>query len=187
MHREDHRIRRLKQQRTITLQIGLGEGVALETGIEMLRDSVLTVTGELEFQGGASRDVSDPENFRRTLYGRVSRKELNAYLAQFDYPDANVHCAARAETTTPAQKLFLLNSEFVLARSEVLADQVMASFESVEEQIDDAYVRILSRRPDSRESGIARAFLQQHGDADRERWVQFTQALLVSNEFLYRD
>ena len=34
-------IRRLKQQRTITLQIGLGEGVALETGIEMLRDSVI--------------------------------------------------------------------------------------------------------------------------------------------------
>ncbi|MDA0813634.1 MAG: DUF1549 and DUF1553 domain-containing protein, partial [Verrucomicrobia bacterium] len=75
---------------------------------EMLRDSVLTVTGELELQGGASRDVSDPENFRRTLYGRVSRKELDAYLAKFDYPDANVHCAARAETTTPAQKLFLL-------------------------------------------------------------------------------
>jgi len=34
-------IRRIKQQRTITLQIGLGEGVPLETGIEMLRDSVI--------------------------------------------------------------------------------------------------------------------------------------------------
>ncbi|MEZ5324316.1 MAG: DUF1549 and DUF1553 domain-containing protein [Verrucomicrobiales bacterium] len=154
---------------------------------EMLRDSVLAVTGELEFRGGASTDVSDSGNFRRTLYGRVSRKELDAYLAQFDYPDANVHCAARALTTTPAQKLFLLNSGFVLERAEKLADQVLAGYVAMEDQIDDAYARILARRPDADERDIARNFLKQHGAADRERWVQFTQALLVSNEFLYRD
>lgn len=155
---------------------------------EMLRDSMLVVTGELEFRGGASTELSDKSNFRRTLYGRVSRKELHAFLAQFDYPDANVHCAERASTTTPAQKLYLLNSDFVLARAEKLARRLVAESGSIDERIHSAYEWILSRRPDSKEVKLAQMFLGQDGDAaDEARWVQFTQALLASNEFLYRD
>ena len=51
-------IRRIKQQRTITLQIGLGEGVPLETGIQMIRESVI---GPMEAAGlpvGVRLDLS---------------------------------------------------------------------------------------------------------------------------------
>ncbi|MGK0186265.1 MAG: hypothetical protein ACI9R3_002048 [Verrucomicrobiales bacterium] len=154
---------------------------------EMLRDSALAVTGELEMRGGASTDLADLQNFRRTVYGSVSRKELDAYLAQFDYPDANVHCAARADTTTPAQKLYLLNSAFILARSEKLARQVTAAEGSIDDKVASAYARILSRQPDAQELTLARQFFHQNGKDDDARWVQFAQALLASNEFLYRD
>ncbi|MEM7386405.1 MAG: DUF1549 and DUF1553 domain-containing protein, partial [Verrucomicrobiota bacterium] len=155
---------------------------------EMLRDSLLQVTGELVPSGGPSLKLDDPANFRRTLYGRVSRKELNAYLAQFDYPDANVHCAVRSKTTTPAQKLFFLNSTFVLDRAERLLEQVAAVLPSqLENRIDLTYRHVLSRRPDSRELKLAESFLTQHGNPDQDRWIQLTQALLASNEFQYRD
>lgn len=154
---------------------------------EMLRDSLLAVTGELHLRGGRSLELADPGNFRRTLYGRVSRKELDAYLAQFDYPDANVHCAIRAQTTTPAQKLFLLNSDFVLQRAETLADLVLAAGGALDARIAEAYLRVLAREPDATEAALAATFLQAHGAPDRARWVQFSQALLASNAFLYRD
>ena len=154
---------------------------------EMLRDSLLAVTGELELRGGISSKISDPDNFRRTLYGRVSRKELDAYLAQFDYPDANVHCAHRAETTTPAQKLFLLNSQFILARAERIAQSLDVPGVSTDEKIAGIYSRTLARRPEIEEAALAREFLEKHGAPGRPRWVQFCQALLASNAFLYRD
>ncbi len=33
---------------------------------------------------------------------------------QFDYPDANVHAEKRSVTITPMQKLFMLNSPFMV-------------------------------------------------------------------------
>ena len=56
-----------------------------------------------------------PTNRRRTVYARISRLKLNDLLMQFDYPDANVHAEQRAVTTTPMQKLFVLNSPFMHA------------------------------------------------------------------------
>jgi hypothetical protein len=50
---------------------------------------------------------------QRTVYARISRLKLADLLMQFDYPDANVHAEKRAVTTTPIQKLFLLNSPFI--------------------------------------------------------------------------
>ena len=156
---------------------------------EMLRDSLLYVSGELDPQGGRSMELSDPNNHRRTLYGRVSRKQLDAYLAQFDYPDANVHCATRNNTSTPAQKLFFLNSDFILKRSEFLTNLIVSSQTEATtgDRIRSTYQRILTRAPDPHEHRIADRFLGQHGTPDKERWIQFTQALFASNAFQYRD
>src|SRR5262249_32611338 len=92
--------------------------------IEQWRDAVLFVSGELSGEHGKSLELDEPENFRRTVYARVSRLKLDDLLMQWDYPDANVHAEKRSATTTPMQKLFVLNSPFMLARAKALAARV---------------------------------------------------------------
>ncbi len=97
---------------------------------EMLRDSMLLVSGEMESgdRGAESLKVSDKKNLRRTIYSRISRKELDHYLALFDYPDPNIHSSSRDETITPAQKLYFINSEFVIERSKKISLQLTIEF-----------------------------------------------------------
>ena len=83
--------------------------------IEQWRDAVLFVCGQLDFSGGPSLELDDPANHRRTVHARISRLKLNDLLMQFDYPDANVHAEQRSVSTTATQKLFMLNSPFMLA------------------------------------------------------------------------
>ena len=79
--------------------------------VESYRDAILSAAGRLESSvGGRSIQPDKPEENRRTLYSQISRMNLNPMLARFDFPDPNAHSATRFETTTPLQKLFLLNS-----------------------------------------------------------------------------
>ncbi len=49
---------------------------------ETLRDSMLYVAGKLDFEsGGAPARLDEKENFRRTVYGFVSRRRLDTLLA----------------------------------------------------------------------------------------------------------
>ena len=94
--------------------------------VEQWRDASLFLSGELKWEPGAkSRELSDPANHLRTVYARISRLKLNDLLMQFDYPDANVHAEKRSVTTTPTQKLFMLNSPFVLERAKALAARIV--------------------------------------------------------------
>jgi hypothetical protein len=152
---------------------------------EMLRDSMLLFSGELDPEGGPSLKISDPKNHRRTVYAHISRLELDSFLMQFDYPDANVHAAKRAQTTTPTQKLFLLNSPFVLERCEKIANGLAGT--GANEGIDQLYKKLISRPPAAKERQLAQAFLNDGNEIDGERWAQLAQVLLCSNAFQYRD
>ena len=53
---------------------------------EQFRDSILAVAGNLDTtSGGPSKDLT-PTFLRRTVYGKVSRYKLDAYLAAFRLP-----------------------------------------------------------------------------------------------------
>jgi hypothetical protein len=79
--------------------------------VERWRDAVLAVAGRLDPRvSGPSIQPSDPEECRRTIYSAISRFELNKMLAMFDFPDPNTHSDRRSLTTTPLQKLFVLNA-----------------------------------------------------------------------------
>ena len=152
---------------------------------EMLRDAMLAASGELEFTdpGGASLKVSDKKNLRRTVYSHISRKELDSFLRQFDYPDANVHAAGRSVTTTPMQKLYLLNSPFVAARAARLAKSLGGT--GAEERVEQLFRQVFARAPSASErAGSLRYFENSSSDRD---WAGFAQVLLCSNAFLYRD
>ena len=156
--------------------------------VEMWRDSLLAVSGNLHLKGGPSLELDDPENVRRTVFARVSRLKLNDLLIQMDYPDANVHADKRSVTTTPLQKLFAMNSSFMLRQ----ADSLVAAFGGkveVKEGIERMYQTILSRAPDETEFKLAETFLMKPGsDAPTDtRWGLLVQALMISNEMLYLD
>jgi hypothetical protein len=114
--------------------------------VEQWRDAVLFVSGELDFaSAGPSQELDELSNHRRTVYARVSRLKLNDLLMQFDYPDANVHAEKRSSTTTATQKLFVLNSPFMLKRAKALAARVHASAADTDEaRVGFAY-RLCSR------------------------------------------
>jgi hypothetical protein len=153
--------------------------------VEQWRDAVLFVSGALSDRGGKSMELDDSRNHRRTVYGRVSRLKLNDTLMQFDYPDANVHAERRANTTTPIQKLFVLNSPFVMECAERFAERTDCS--TPKERIRRAYRFLFGRDPQPAEERVALNFLSKPEDSDFTRWQQYAQVLFASNEFSYVD
>ena len=156
--------------------------------IEQWRDSILYVSGELDHEGGKSLELADPENHRRTVYARISRLKLDDTLMQFDYPDANVHAEQRFPTTTPMQKLFVLNNPFMLQRASAVAKRLeQEAPESAAERISHGYRLLFSREPISTEIQLGLDFLREAGDSQETAWPQYAQVLLGSNEMIYVD
>lgn len=153
--------------------------------VEQWRDSLLAATGELQVAiGGVSIDPANPESTRRTVYSEASRLKLNPMLALFDYPDPNVHSERRAETTTASQKLFILNSPFMLARAEHLSARLSQEYAGPCEQVEEAYRRLYSRRPSADELEIGVDYLREAGDGGLGTYVH---ALMAANEVLFLD
>jgi hypothetical protein len=84
------------------------------------------------------------------------------------------------------QALYFLNSPFLRAQAEGVNRQPeIAELLDPSVRITALYRRILVRSPDATERSLAQAFL---GPAPSEsQWIQFAQALLLSNEFAYCD
>jgi len=141
---------------------------------ESLRDAMLSAAGNLDLSCGGKPAPLGAENHCRTVYGFVSRKKLDPYLALFDFPVPNATSEARNETNVPLQRLFLMNSPFVLAESKVLAKDAT---------IESLYERLLQRRPTTAEMQLGRRFL----DESNNNWAQYAQVLMTSNEFLFVD
>jgi hypothetical protein len=155
--------------------------------IEQFRDSLLAVTGDLDAVGGPSLELSDPANLRRTVYARVSRRELDKTMMLFDYPDANVHVSARSVSTTAPQKLFVLNSPFVIARAKSLAVRLTAEADNDSDRVVAAFRLLYARPPAEVESALALNFLTNAVPDGLTPWEQYAQALLAANEMMYLD
>jgi hypothetical protein len=156
--------------------------------VEQWRDTVLQVSNGLDFSGGPSLELDDPANKRRTVRARVSRLKLNELLMQFDYPDANVHAEKRSVSTTATQKLFLLNSPFVMACAQSLAARLASDSDGSDlRRIQAAYRLLFGRQAEPSEVKLGVQFLSRSCDSGASRWDEYAQLLLVSNEMLYVD
>ncbi len=152
--------------------------------VEQWRDGVLAATGRLDGAvGGSSVDPSDPDTRRRTFYSQSSRLKLLPMLALFDYPDPNAHSAQRTKTTTPSQKLFLLNSPFMVEQAKQLAIRLESESEEVSQQVEQAYQLLFSRAPSDRERLMGIDFI----GVDAARLEEYVHALMVTNEMLFVD
>ena len=150
---------------------------------EVIRDSMLAVSGRLNLQvGGPSAypalptgappprggwDVpEDPHaQDRRSVYVFVRRNSRYPMLESFDMPDTHESCARRTTTTTAPQALALLNSEHTLGWARSLATRVLADAgEDTARQVESAFRFSYSRSPDSWEKDTVMTFLRTQSE-----------------------
>jgi hypothetical protein len=151
------------------------------------------------------KDVNEAN--RRSVYIFVKRNLRYPMFETFDFPDTHETCARRYHTVTPSQSLALMNDELVLDWSRSLARRVLNDAGlTVDAQIDRAYRLALHRAPKASEKQATLEFLSGHAailkgqteklnlpdplpaglePAHAAAFVDFCQALLNSNEFLY--
>jgi hypothetical protein len=145
---------------------------------EALRDAILAVTGNLDRRLGGESALLDDAFRRRTVYARVSRFKQDETLALFDFPSASVSVEKRAVTNVPLQKLYMLNSPFVLRQAQTLGRRIE------EVGVAGIYELLFARPPEEAEVRLADGFLRAGGSEGRARYAQ---VLLSSNEFAFID
>jgi mono/diheme cytochrome c family protein len=174
--------------------------------VEALRDSMLSASGELDLtrpknslvatlgngeirnQGGAIED--SVEKNARSVYLPVVRDFVPQMLVAFDFAEPSQVIGQRDVTTVSTQALFLLNNDFVLARSDAAAKRTLAlPLPDENARIAFAYEQALGRLPDSPEIAGAAQFLADFSgnsaDANPSAWSALYQSLFSSAEFRY--
>jgi hypothetical protein len=154
---------------------------------EVIRDSLLAVSGELDRSaGGPGVPATEADSTRRSLYLFQKRDVPPPLQALFDGPSAVAEsCPRRYVSTVPLQSLYLLNNEFAYNRARAFARRVAAQAgEDRGKQVEMAFRLALGRLPDSVERSAAEAFLGRPGEGE-PRLAHFCQALMNLNEFLY--
>jgi hypothetical protein len=150
------------------------------------RSVVLTLTSE-EMRGMWNTDqwpVSlDPaEHNRRSVYLYVKRSFPLPLFTTFDAPDTSVSCSRRTVTTVAPQALALMNSEFMQAQAQALADRVRE--QSPGDHISGAWRLALGREPTEYERERAQGLLQE---LSSDALAQVCLLVMNLNEFVYVD
>ncbi|QDV35295.1 PSD1 and planctomycete cytochrome C domain-containing protein [Tautonia plasticadhaerens] len=156
--------------------------------------SLLTVENRDYFFNHTSKDVTDYDSARRSLYLPVVRNHLYDLFQLFDSTDASVPDGDRATTTVAPQALFLMNSGLVLDVAGDLAADLLGRAD-----LDDParlrilYERAYGRPPSAEETDRALAYLDRlagelddaHDTTRLDAWQALCQVVLASDEFVY--
>lgn len=161
---------------------------------EPLRDNLLAVSGRLDFalHGKAVELTKTPFPRRRSVYGSLDRQDVPSLFRVFDIASPDSSSPRRPRTTVPQQALFLMNSPFVIEQAQALAQRPeVAGAKSPAEQVSALYQLTFARRPDADEAKIGEQFLSAATASNEgvklSPLEQFTQLLLLTNEFTYVD
>ncbi len=147
---------------------------------EALRDTILAVSGSLDRTPGGPPNPLDEKHRRRALYATVSRTQPDRAMALFDFPDPNAHSGRRAVTVGPMQRLFFLNSPFVMEQAKALAGRLAReSPQGNRARIRRAYQLLYGRPPDPSEIRMGLEYLE----GEKDPWPKYAQMLLASSEF----
>ena len=148
--------------------------------VETWRDSLLSVTGELDLkQGGPPLD--QPSNPRRTLYFKVSRNGdqfgSDKFLRLFDFPLMRATIDQRPTSIVPQQFLFLMNSPFMLERARKFSERLTSAATTETEKIHLAHRLLYGREPTPAETEIGLEFLGQVSKLETDAESPETQTL----------
>jgi mono/diheme cytochrome c family protein len=179
---------------------------------EAIRDALLAVGGVLDkSQGGSmlhvknreylfdhtSKDTTNYDSRRRSLYLPVIRNNVYDVFQLFDFPDPAVPGGDRATTTVAPQALFMMNSELTMKICDHLVESLLK-----EAGLDDAgrvrrlYLKAYGREATDAETARAIALVRavdhamqkREPNLDRRRllaWSALCQVIVSANEFVY--
>jgi hypothetical protein len=149
---------------------------------EAVRDTMLSVAGVLDtaMYGPGTLDSASK---RRSVYFTVKRSSLIPMMVVFDAPEALTPMAERPTTTIAPQALLLMNNPQVREYAKALAKRVAADEPGA--SVRAAYEITLGRAPTANELADAVAFIAD--DGKQQGLVDFCQALMCLNEFVYVD
>ena len=168
---------------------------------ESLRDSILSKSNLLDFNGGGSMMDAKKHKYanrgklkehiksnKRTIYLPVMRSSGYEGQNAFDFPDPSMINGNRNSSTVTPQALFLMNSELIHRSSKALADLIFSKMpdEAIEEKAKWLISHLLSREAHNKEINTAVSFIKSYAEKDEKAaWSGLARGLLASNEFLY--
>lgn len=178
------------------------------TELEVMRDSLLQLNGELTFdrpdgiqvvgnggKGNQGRTGSKLtiESPYRTVYLPVLRDLLPEMHETWDFPNPTQIKGQREVTTVPSQSLFMMNNRLVVDAANALANRVLddASIRDDALRVRAVYRVIFSRDAAADEAKSAIEMMQSletpadEKDKEGYRWATLIQALMASAEFRY--
>ncbi len=158
---------------------------------EPIRDAMLATASRLDLQmyGPGSLNV---EMQRRSVYFFIKRSQLIPMMMLFDWPEHLVSIGQRGVTTTAPQALAMMNSGVARHCAEGFAVRVAGGDALTE--VSRAYQIAFGRPPSESEAQLGKTFLasqraayarEGRGAADRAALVDFCQAMIGMNEFVY--
>ncbi|MEX0792125.1 MAG: PSD1 and planctomycete cytochrome C domain-containing protein [Pirellulaceae bacterium] len=171
---------------------------------ESIRDAILAVAGTLDrslFGKGINpqltpymypryRPPSGPVdgNNRRSIYGAVRRNFIPPLMAAFDVPPPNDTVGSRDVTAVPNQALVLLNNEFVHQQAQRWGQRLAQEDRSIDERIDDMFIRAIARSPTATEQEAIRVFIETQREqdlAEQEIWSAVAHVVFNLKSFIF--
>lgn len=215
-------IRRMVLSRTYQLSCATGEShlsvdpenrllwrsAPRRLSVEIIRDAVLAVSGQLDLQpptgspvtalgdqmvrGVDTKKLQPPSN-HRSVYLPVVRDYLPDIFDRFDFPSPSLVSGKRAVTNVPAQALFLRNSEFVEEQAGHAARRLLASAAKDDAaRVNLAMQWALGREASEEERTGALEMMETVRKAKEEvkerdvaAWTTLFQSLFATAEFRY--
>ncbi len=180
---------------------------------EEIRDSVLAASGALDRTMGGEHPFPAEQTWRfsqhvqffavydtnrRSVYVMQQRLKKHPFFEVFDGADSNATTDGRAQSVTPVQALFLMNSPFMHEQSDLFAVRVGMAYDTLQGRIDYAFRLAYARAPRLEEIREAQNYLRrtrlelQAGGApvdqlNRKALASYLRVVMSSNEFLYVD
>jgi hypothetical protein len=150
---------------------------------QVVRDSLLHLSGELDLTMGGSSVDPDGTTKRRSIYFNHSPEKRSLFLSTFDDADL-LQCYRRSESVVPQKALALSNSELAFEAAGRIVGKWGAEKDSAA-LVTELFLQILGRSPDEEEIGECVAFLSNfpRGQSQRAR-SQLVHALLNHNDFV---
>jgi cytochrome c553 len=144
---------------------------------EVIRDTILTVSGKLDLAGGGPVVSHFPDRaidndskggfntdtiLKRAVYLPVIRNDLTPLFEVFDFADPDVADGQRDTTTVSTQALYLMNSTFANTHAKLAAERLMADSKDDARRLELLFRRALGRAPTATETEKATKFVVEY-------------------------
>jgi len=144
---------------------------------EVIRDSLLHLSGRLDVTTGGPSIKATPAATRRSIYLLHSRDDSLRFLTTFDGADIFA-CYRREESIVPQQALAVMNSKLVIDSAALITKKLNPALPA-DEFARAAFRLVLAREPLADELAACREFLR-----DQPKRERFVHALLNHNDFV---